>query len=58
MFPSKEHVTDIFTKPLPKEAFEYLMEKRPQVWPNQGFLLQLLRYETELINSREILPRE
>ncbi len=38
-----------------KEAFYFLIEKRPQVWPNEGFLLQLLRYETELIRSREIL---
>jgi len=37
-----------------KEAFYYLIEKRPQVWPNEGFLLQLIRYETELIRSREI----
>ena len=37
-----------------KEAFYYLVEKRPQIWPNEGFLLQLLRYETELIQSSEI----
>jgi protein-tyrosine phosphatase len=37
-----------------KEAFYYLIEKRPQIWPNEGFLLQLLRYETELIRTREI----
>ncbi|CAF1303924.1 unnamed protein product [Rotaria sp. Silwood1] len=37
-----------------KEAFYYLIEKRPQIWPNEGFLLQLMRYETELIRSREI----
>jgi len=38
-----------------REAFYFLIEKRPQIWPNEGFLLQLLRYETELIRSREIL---
>ncbi|CAF1267944.1 unnamed protein product [Rotaria sordida] len=38
-----------------KEAFYYLVEKRPQIWPNEGFLLQLIRYETELIRSREII---
>lgn len=37
-----------------KEAFEYLIEKRPQIWPNDGFLLQLIRYETELMHTREI----
>ncbi|CAF2616562.1 unnamed protein product [Rotaria sp. Silwood2] len=37
-----------------KEAFFFLIEKRPQIWPNEGFLLQLMRYETELIRSREI----
>jgi len=37
-----------------KEAFYFLIEKRPQIWPNEGFLLQLIRYETELIRSREI----
>jgi hypothetical protein len=37
------------------EAFYFLIEKRPQIWPNEGFLLQLLRYETELTRSREIL---
>ncbi len=37
-----------------KEAFYFLIEKRPQIWPNEGFLLQLLRYETELIRSREL----
>jgi protein-tyrosine phosphatase len=36
------------------EAFFFLMEKRPQIWPNEGFLTQLLRYETELIGTREI----
>lgn len=34
------------------------MEKRPQIWPNEGFLLQLLRYETELIKSREVPPTD
>ncbi|CAF4641012.1 unnamed protein product [Rotaria sp. Silwood2] len=38
-----------------KEAFHYLVEKRPQIWPNEGFMLQLLRYENELIKSREIV---
>lgn len=37
-----------------KEAFFYLIEKRPQIWPNEGFLLQLIRYETELLETREI----
>jgi protein-tyrosine phosphatase len=37
-----------------KDAFYFLIEKRPQIWPNEGFLLQLMRYETELIRSREI----
>jgi hypothetical protein len=37
-----------------KEAFYFLIEKRPQIWPNEGFLLQLIRYETELIRTREI----
>jgi protein-tyrosine phosphatase len=37
-----------------KEAFYFLIEKRPQIWPNEGFLLQLMRYETELIRTREI----
>ncbi len=37
-----------------KEAYSYLVEKRPQIWPNEGFLLQLIRYENDLIQSREI----
>ncbi|CAF1031808.1 unnamed protein product [Adineta ricciae] len=37
-----------------KEAFFYLIEKRPQIWPNEGFLLQLIRYETELLQAHEI----
>lgn len=37
-----------------KEAFNFLIEKRPQIWPNEGFLVQLMRYEGELIRSREI----
>jgi protein-tyrosine phosphatase len=37
-----------------KDSFYYLIEKRPQIWPNEGFLVQLIRYETELIRSREI----
>ncbi len=39
-----------------KEAHNYLIEKRPQIWPNDGFMLQLIRYENELIKSREIVP--
>ena len=41
-----------------KDAFNFLIEKRPQIWPNEGFLLQLLRYETELIRSKEIIQHE
>jgi len=41
-----------------KEAFYFLIEKRPQIWPNEGFLLQLLRYETELTRSREITKNQ
>ncbi|CAF3584139.1 unnamed protein product [Rotaria sp. Silwood1] len=37
------------------EAFHYLLEKRSQIWANEGFMLQLLRYENELIKSREIV---
>ncbi|CAF3544336.1 unnamed protein product [Rotaria sp. Silwood1] len=37
------------------EAFHYLVEKRPQIWPNEGFMIQLLRYENKLIKSREIV---
>ena len=37
-----------------REAFFYLAEKRPQVWPNEGFLVQLMRYEGELIRAREL----
>jgi len=37
-----------------KEAYSYLVEKRPQIWPNESFLLQLIRYENDLIQSREI----
>jgi hypothetical protein len=37
-----------------KEAYLYLAEKRPQICPNEGFLLQLIRYENDLIQSREI----
>jgi hypothetical protein len=36
------------------EAFRYLIEKRPQIYPNDGFMLQLLRYEKELIQSWKI----
>ncbi len=39
-----------------KEAYIYLAEKRPQICPNEGFLLQLIRYENDLIPSREIQP--
>ncbi|CAF4345111.1 unnamed protein product [Adineta steineri] len=41
-----------------KDAFHYLLEKRPQIYPNDGFMLQLLRYENELIKSREIVSTE
>jgi protein-tyrosine phosphatase len=37
-----------------KEAYLYLIEKRPQIWPNEGFLIQLIRYEDELLRSGEI----
>ncbi|CAF0941531.1 unnamed protein product [Adineta steineri] len=40
------------------DAFHYLLEKRPQIYPNDGFMLQLLRYENELIKSREIVSTE
>jgi protein-tyrosine phosphatase len=39
-----------------EEAYFYLVGKRPQVFPNEGFLLQLIRYENDLIQSREIKP--
>ncbi|CAF2135569.1 unnamed protein product [Rotaria magnacalcarata] len=38
-----------------KDAFHYLLEKRPQIGPNEGFLLQLIRYEKELIRTLEIV---
>lgn len=41
-----------------KDAFYFLIQKRPQIWPNQGFMLQLIRYETELIRSREISNKD
>jgi hypothetical protein len=41
-----------------KEAYLYLAEKRPQICPNEGFLIQLIRYEDELIQSREIKPND
>jgi dual specificity phosphatase 12 len=41
-----------------KEAYLYLIKKRPQIWPNEGFLLQLIRYENDLIQSREIKPND
>ena len=34
-----------------KQAYHFLIEKRPQIRPNEGFLLQLLRYESELISE-------
>ncbi len=39
-----------------KESYLYLAQKRPQICPNEGFLLQLIRYENELIQTREINP--
>ncbi|CAF4410453.1 unnamed protein product, partial [Adineta steineri] len=39
-----------------KDAYTFLHDKRPQISPNKGFLLQLIRYENELIQSREIKP--
>ena len=39
-----------------KESYLYLAQKRPQICPNEGFLLQLIRYENELIQSREVQP--
>ena len=36
----------------------YLLEKRPQIAPNESFLLQLIRYENDLIQSREIKLNE
>ncbi|CAF0815907.1 unnamed protein product [Didymodactylos carnosus] len=39
-------------------AFHSLMDKRPQIFPNEGFLLQLIRYERELIKSKEINQNE
>ena len=41
-----------------RDAFLFLMEKRPQIWPNEGFLLQLLRYESELGQTREVTANE
>ena len=41
-----------------RDAFFFLMEKRPQIWPNEGFLLQLLRYESELVERREVPPTD
>ena len=41
-----------------KDAFYFLLEKRPQICPNEGFLLQLIHYETELIQSREISNKD
>jgi hypothetical protein len=40
------------------EAYDSLLEKRPQICPNEGFLLQLIRYENDLIQSREIQPNQ
>ncbi len=39
-----------------KEAYYFLLDKRPLICPNEGFLLQLIRYENDLIQSREIKP--
>ncbi|CAF0799328.1 unnamed protein product [Didymodactylos carnosus] len=39
-------------------AFSSLMVKRPQIFPNEGFLLQLVRYENELMKSKEIDQNE
>ncbi|UJR37359.1 hypothetical protein I4U23_030067 [Adineta vaga] len=39
-----------------KEAYTYLVAKRPLICPNEGFLLQLIHYEKDLIQSREIQP--
>ncbi|CAF0898018.1 unnamed protein product [Adineta steineri] len=41
-----------------KDAYTFLHDKRPQISPNKGFLLQLIRYENELIQSREIKPTD
>ena len=38
------------------EAYLYLAQKRPQIGPNDGFILQLMRYEDELVKTREIIP--
>ncbi|CAF1408378.1 unnamed protein product [Adineta ricciae] len=35
-----------------EEAYEYLLERRPIVAPNYGFLIQLIRYEKELENQK------
>ena len=39
-----------------KEAYAYLLAKRPQIRPNDGFVLQLMRYEDELVKTRELIP--
>ena len=39
----------------PKNAFHYLINKRPQIDPNEGFLFQLLHYANVLIKSRGIV---
>ncbi|CAF1550559.1 unnamed protein product [Adineta ricciae] len=36
------------------DAYGFLVEKRPSICPNDGFLLQLIRYEKDLIQTREI----
>jgi len=38
------------------EAINFLRQKRPQIGPNENFLLQLVRYEAELIKSKQIDP--
>lgn len=39
-----------------KDAYEYLHAKRSQIYPNDGFMLQLIRYEDELVKNRELIP--
>jgi len=41
-----------------KDAFNFLFEKRPQILPNEGFILQLLRYEKNLLHSKEIVEHK
>ncbi|CAF0881019.1 unnamed protein product [Didymodactylos carnosus] len=37
-----------------EQSFRYLLEKRPMISPNIGFLLQLVQYEEELRKTQEI----